>query len=77
MASYLAKVYKVSVNFVRAHAYYTLSLAAKVTMKAKNPIWGFYTITVEGKKQTAKCNDCQTIVIQITNKLNQIKQKTY
>ena len=44
-------------------------------MKAKNPIWGFYTITVEGKKQTAKRNDCQTIVSAKADRLKSHRER--
>ena len=44
-------------------------------MKAKNPMWGFYTITVEGKKQTAKCNDCQTIVSAKADRLKSHRER--
>jgi len=33
-----------------------------LTMKSKDPVWGFYTVTVNGKKTTAICNDCKNEV---------------
>lgn len=44
-------------------------------MKSKDPVWGFYTVTVNGKKTTAICNDCKNEVSAKADRLKVHREK--